>query len=310
MRILVCFVLIPFLLPPLAYGEELFDHSLQKNPEKQRSLFWAPLGSFFLPSLDQWWERQYSAAGVYTGMTVAGYSLLFSTLETNNDSDESEGPEIGGPEDLDKWGDRERNYVLGNQLVQVAGSLSAYQSFRTAARTHGSAYSFLPEKEDTGDILLAPFRFKFLKRPTTYIPLSLLALAIGTGIDNRGSLNIDDSALVMTMSYGAGTGEEALFRGWMMPLFYEKMGSRFWSNATSATIFGAAHYSESNPLPIAQTLIGYYLGWVTQRNKWSLQESVFIHTWWDVLVFAGIFLDGSTSEKEAYYRLPPLHFSF
>ncbi|MCB0391671.1 MAG: CPBP family intramembrane metalloprotease [Bdellovibrionales bacterium] len=307
----IFFCLACFLFTSSVAAQSIFDHKLKDNFEKPRSTFWAPLASVLLPGMDQWWEKQWSSAGIYSGMAISGYTIMLGTAR-KDEFGKSEYPDLGDINDLAEWGDRERKFILGGQLVQVAGSLSAYQSFRTAAHSHGSKYNFLPKNEDTGDILLAPFKFEHLLRPTTYIPLSIFALLVSldySGLDNPTSINIDDSGLIGAMSYGAGTGEEAMFRGWLMPMFYEKMDNYFWSNTTTAALFGAAHLSSYNQLPIGQTLIGWYLGWVTQRNGWSVQESVFIHAWWDVIAFSYAYFN-SNSDKEAYLALPPFRMSF
>ena len=75
----------------------------------------------------------------------------------------------------------------------------------------------------------------------------------------------------------------------------------FWANLTQAAIFGAAHVSEDNPFPVFQTLAGYYFGYLAQRNNWSLQEAIFVHTWWDVIIFAGSFAQG---DKKASIYVP------
>ncbi len=38
-------------------------------------------------------------------------------------------------------------------------------------------------------------------------------------------------------SYNAGVGEEAMFRGWLMPVFHQKFDSPFWANATTSVLF-------------------------------------------------------------------------
>ncbi|MBC7530539.1 MAG: CPBP family intramembrane metalloprotease [Oligoflexus sp.] len=48
------------------------------------------------------------------------------------------------------------------------------------------------------------------------------------------------------MSYNAGVSEEALFRDYLQPLFYESWQSSLWSNLAQATIFAAAHYLSTN----------------------------------------------------------------
>ena len=96
----------------------------------------------------------------------------------------------------------------------------------------------------------------------------------------------------------------------------EYWDSDFWSNAAQSLLFAAAHLN-TNPQPIAQLLLGYHLGYVTQKNNWTLGESIFIHTWWDVIAFSTIYhYKQAEPENEAVQRLkpvlwlPPLQFAF
>ncbi|MGE3760274.1 MAG: lysostaphin resistance A-like protein, partial [Pseudobdellovibrionaceae bacterium] len=138
------------------------------------------------------------------------------------------------------------------------------------------------------DLMMAPFHFSHLLKPTTFIPLGVLAYAIGSsrGEYKKRPLNSSDGFFAGGISYNAGVGEEALFRGYLMMNLRESWGSDFWSNAATATVFGLAHLSPSNRAPVAQLALGYYLGWITQRNDWTLSESIFLHAWWDVLAIA------------------------
>ncbi|MGE4133956.1 MAG: lysostaphin resistance A-like protein [Bdellovibrionales bacterium] len=249
-----------------------------KDPDRPRNEIWMPLAGFVLPGFPQYFERQWTSAATYTAVGVTGLGLgiaatnqVDTSKAQNDEVDEQDGPY--------------RQYTYGLQLYMFAGEISAYHSFRTAAASRRSVgqYTFLPVEENPKDLLLAPFEVEHLLRPTTYIPFLIL---LGVGISelhSGASLNIDDVAFTGGVSYNAGVGEEAFFRGYMMPLFRERWDSPFWANFTSSVFFGAAHYSESNRFPVAQALIGYYLGWMTQRNDWSLRQSIFWHTWWDVI---------------------------
>src|SRR5690606_36713047 len=95
-----------------------------------------------------------------------------------------------------------------------------------------------------------------------------------------------DFLTLSAISYNAGVGEEALFRGWMMPVWQETFHSKFWSNTITALIFAAGHISDELPVPWPQFAIGYYLGHLTQKNYWTLSESVFIHSWSYVIILA------------------------
>ena len=73
-----------------------------------------------------------------------------------------------------------------------------------------------------------------------------------------------------------------------MPMAHEYTGSPFAANLIDASLFALAHLSTVD-IPIVQLAFGYHLGNVAQNNGYSLLEAVFIHTWWDIIAFYGIY---------------------
>ncbi len=289
-----------------------FNLTLPHQPDRPRNTFWPAFGSLLLPGLDQWWEGQNQAGLVYSGGAYLGLQVASHAF--------SKGDTI----DIDDIGDRDnrtRQYSLGLQIYQTMGGFSAYHSFRSAALTHKSQgeYLFLPE-EDAGDVMLAPFQFSYLTRPSTYwILAGLAAWMLYESRDNNlnkyndgyGGYTGNDFFYAGAFSYNAGTHEEAVFRGWLMPYLYNSWGNKFWSNTTTALFFASAHISSANPLPLPQFALGWYLGYLTQQNQWSIKESVFLHAWWDVLVFNfSYFADSTSSKTERVFRFPNLYFTF
>lgn len=300
-------------------SSSVFDVKLA--PDRQRSIFWIPLGSFLLPGLDQWWEGQNLSAAGYSGVALGGW--LYADSVRRNDHVErsgrqregSEGQEEGSQETSEpdskdvSW----RKYTLGNLIYQGAGGMSAYHAFRTAVRTRqrSGQYSFLRYEETPQELLMAPFDFRYLQRTSTLLPLGIgavvAALIARSDLPEpyvRDSLSSADWAFTAAYSYNAGTHEEAVFRGWLMPVFFEYWNSPFWSNAAQAGIFALAHIS-SNPRPLPQLLLGYYLGEVTIDNDWRLGEAIFIHTWWDVLAFASNYTYRKSLDKKTASLVPP-----
>src|SRR5205823_1500285 len=111
------------------------------------------------------------------------------------------------------------------------------------------------------------------------------------------NLSASDGLFATGVSYNAGTGEEALFRGYLMMNLQQSWDSELWSNAATASVFSAAHISKDNPYPWPQLLLGFYLGWVAQHNDWTLSEGVFIHAWWDVLAISATLAEGITNQR-------------
>lgn len=280
--------------------------SVRRRPEKARSAFWFPLICFVVPGFDQWWEGQFVPAIAYTGTAAAGYGYI-DYLKNQNGIYErdrakrlaikngDEDPTDKKADELDSKDSITRKMALAGQISQWSGGMSTYHSFRTAVRTRKQfgEYQFITAEETPFDIMAAPFHVEYLLRPTTFIPLaviaglSLLSLRQPLGKDSdlvRDKVSGEDAFYAGAFSYNAGTHEEAVFRGWLQPWLMEQWGSPFWSNATQSLVFGAAHLN-TNPLPIIQILLGYHLGWVSQRNGYRIGEGVFIHAWWDVVAF-------------------------
>ena len=170
---------------------------------------------------------------------------------------------------------------------------------------------------------MAPLDFGFLQRPTTYIPLLVAASinfltleSVATDPDyERSSLDGGDLFYANALSFGAGVGEEALFRGWLLPALQHYTGNSMVSNGGAATLFALAHYPVVQR-PVFQLIMGAYWGYLTQSNRWSIRESIFIHTWWDVMAFLTIYqienkkLAKIPNIEQLTLRLPPLRFSF
>lgn len=268
------------------------------NPDRLRSVFWAPLFSLAIPGLDQWMEGQYGYASAYTGVALMGYQI--SDYNRRRLKSEYESWEFDSqPEELKEnrqmLGERERRLSYGSQMAFAAGSFSAYHAFRTAVPSQQKLgrFDFLKEEETPGELLLAPFRFDYLKRASTWIPLGVIAglAAMSHGAEleessefERRKLTRSDYFYTAGISYAAGTHEELLFRGWILPVTREMTGGNLSANLITTAAFALAHLG-STPIPVPQALLGFHLGWVTQQNNWTLSESIFIHTWWDVFAF-------------------------
>lgn len=303
-----------------------------RKPEKARSAFWFPALSFFLPGLDQWWEGQWGPALAYTGTAAASYAYVDLVrrrsglyererrrrvaLERGDPAPTDDGAALDSKDALT------RKISLAAQVSQWAGGMSTYHSFRTSVRTRrpDGEYEFLGSEETPWDIMLSPFRFDYVVRPTTFIPLAIISgLSLisqrqpvddASGLE-RSELTGEDAFYSGGFSYNAGTHEEAVFRGWLQPWLMQQWGSPFWSNSTQAVAFGMAHLN-TNPLPVIQTLLGFHLGWVTQRNSYRIGEAVFIHAWWNVAAFLTSYsyrekqeAAGAIMRRGPTYWLPP-----
>lgn len=282
-----------------------------KSPTRKRKYILLPaLGSFILPGLDQWAMGQVNPGMLYSGYAISGYGIAFwaedkiKVENIRNTVTDSEGGLATDP-----------TYQLRSaayQATMAAGFLSAYHSFRTYAETSGDTrYDYIKNNGDTVEnVMLSPFKFKFLARPTTYLPLLAAAAIMISSMndDNARKVNSSDKGYLAVTSYQAGVGEEAFFRGFLFPYLATSTGSDFWGNILSSVVFGAAHISDDNEFPVIQTLFGMYDAYLTKRNNWSIQESTFIHFWWDVLVFAGAY--AAAPESRIHYNKSLINFVF
>jgi membrane protease YdiL (CAAX protease family) len=301
--------------------DTLAADGLPMEAGREPGIFLPQIASFFVPGLDQFWEGQNLAGTAYLGAAVGAYALGFDhsyrarlRLSPDELADESE---LGiGSKDPNI---RPMNWAF--QTAQVAGGLSAYDSFRTATkyRKKLGQFDFIEKQDSVIDVLQAPFNFKFLARSTTWIPLaiggaiSVLSLSSSDAAHIPEVLKPQDYLYSGLFSYNAGTHEEAMFRGWIMPMFRHYTGSDLWSNVIGSSLFAVAHLSTVS-VPLPQLLLGFHLGRVTQKNHWSIAESVFIHAWWDVFAFLTVYQtpkeDLKGLQRTMPFLLPPLEWNF
>lgn len=280
-----------------------------------------PFISFILPGAGQLYRRQLTSGSLYAGIGLGG--MHYSEL-ASRDFKHSEKTNL----DISSQNTAVRKYILGLQVYQASGGISAYHSFRSAVwqRQKFDQYRFLGPGETPMEILKAPFEFSYLARSSTYIPLLIggsLSWYLAThpvSDYTRRSVSREDVLFSSAFSYGAGTHEEAVFRGWIMPVLHEQGLSAPIANAGQGILFALAHLG-SNNIPVPQLFLGLHLGRVTQRNQWTIGEAVFIHTWWDVFAFLSSYhlkktKPGSNSSaalannKPPVFLLPPMNLTF
>lgn len=295
---------------------------LPNDPKRRRGIWLFPTLSFVLPGLDQWWEGQFESAALYSGSFLVASALEQHGEAVFVNANTAKQINLKLEEGLATQDNQLRNIYLFSQLKSVAGGASLYHSFRSSVRTRPEDFSFLGPEEPLSELFAAPFDFTYLTRPTTWIPLGVIAAltAYQVGATTREEareqgykpvkLGGDDLAYGAAYSYNAGTYEEMVFRGWLLPSVQYETSNAVLGNVVSSVGFALAHRGTVQ-VPLAQLLLGYYLGWVSINNHYSLKESIFIHTWWDVVAFAQNYHFESTGSKSRLaYWLPGVHVAF
>lgn len=163
--------------------------------------------------------------------------------------------------------------IAGLLLANWGGYLSAYDAFRRALprlEAEGK-YGFLTNHEPLSRVLSAPFEWRFLGHWTTWVHLAYIAGIAGL-VTAKGTapgkvyepFKFRDGAFIAAIGFMPATGEEALFRGWLYPVLYQRFRHRFWlANSVQASIFGAAHLPQAGAFASAISLWAFYEGWLT-----------------------------------------------
>ncbi|MBC7530540.1 MAG: hypothetical protein H7318_03115 [Oligoflexus sp.] len=58
---------------------------------------------------------------------------------------------------------------------------------------------------------------------------------------------------------------------------------------------------------MVQLGFGYYLGWLSQSQDWTLGEGLFIHAWWDVIAVTSSYRSERNVNKAAVLWMPAFH---
>lgn len=258
-----------------AFSEE--DTSWLKNQNI------AALSSFLAPGSVQLYDGRYGVGFSFLG-TAVGSRLLYEHYK--------------GEEDYISVDDR-----IDDDLQEVYLNLTTYKSdlvlsiwLNNMFMSSYDAYKSrkdnngISPKDDLDDLWFAPFDWKYLSRPTTYVPM-LVAAFLGSNRDNiyaiRRSSDVSDSSLYAGsafMSEATAVGEEAFFRGYVNTEMSDNYGEGIGLGGSSL-IFGLAHTGDGNQADfLAATGIGGYLGWLHQRNGYELGESVAVHYWFNFIL--------------------------
>jgi membrane protease YdiL (CAAX protease family) len=285
-------------------------------PEPEPSDVRLPLLSVLLPGYGQYAQGAQGAGLAFSGAFVAGAAMAVVQLEDVLDGgsiDDYELPAVSRERE-------EQVFLAGLQLTQSAGFMSAYDSFHRSlpALQRRGRYTFLKAHEPLGRVFAAPFDLGLIRKKTVWMPLAGLTLLAGGLVaatrhgedDPFARVRSHDVVFGGQLSYQAGVAEEALFRGYLLPVLQQQTGEAKMANIIQAAIFGGLHYSKDNPVPVIQTALGFLTGAVAQKRGGSIREGVFLHFWWDVAAVTAELLVQKSASKDRVLRLPTIHVRF
>jgi hypothetical protein len=249
----------------------------------------AALSSALVPGLGQAFQGDYGVAAAHFGVFAAALGTAYHYENK---------PDFINDDVRYKDSDREtinqttlrRDFAL--RLATDTALYSSYGAYRDGRERNNAGYRTPAPRESLGDLAVSPFRWEYLSRPTTFIPIGLQALAAfgskgGYGIYRAPDVSKADLQIYnVTANEFTGVGEEAFFRGFLNNELSNRWGNG-WGLAGSSAIFGLAHTGQGNTANALEAgLAGAYLGWVHQRNGFEAGEGVAIHYW--INVIAGI----------------------
>lgn len=153
--------------------EKKFSFTPKYNPNKPRNYLLFPFCSLLLPGFDQWWERQYIHASIYTGISFGStiYSGLHSAeWEEARNSEKFKQLSKEQEQDYITHNELERKVALAGQTYFAMGSISAYHSFRTAVATRRSygSFTFLKKDESPPRSRISTIRFSIFDTNNYY----------------------------------------------------------------------------------------------------------------------------------------------
>lgn len=248
------------------------------------------IASLIIPGAGQASNGEYGTAAVHFGIfAVSAYGAFhYSDQDDFLDPDDR----------YDNSNEREfinRTTLRFDYAARIATDTALYSSFgayRDARMRDNTGYRTPIPGESLTDLAVAPFSFRYLSRPTTFIPLAIAAVAAFSDKNEYAVFWDRDVSKhdLYTFTYLANemtaVGEEAFFRGFMNNELSNRYGDRG-GLVMSSLVFGLAHTGEGQTATaLTATAAGLYLGWLHQRNGYEVGEGVALHYW--INVFAGI----------------------
>src|SRR5258705_2803825 len=129
--------------------------------------------SLLLPGLGQFTNGDREEAAAYFGIfAVSALAAIHYWRQDNFLDDNKRFDDANNREFIN------RTTLKYDYATRIAGDLalySSYAAYRDARNNDNSRYRLPPPSESLADLAAAPFSFRYLSRPTTFIPLAIQA---------------------------------------------------------------------------------------------------------------------------------------
>ena len=254
---------------------------------------WAGLGSLVIPGVGQAAQGRYQTALGHGGLWL-GTGLASGAL--------------AGREDYLEAGtraDEDRRVLFYNRTTYYSELLGTVATDTALFSAYDAFYG--GQAQGAGKLVAAPFRPRYLKRMTTWIPVAVRGALVLTDTELDWRITTDDSISKWEIGAANGVkyesvavGEEALFRG-----VANRQLTEWWGTvpgvAASSVLFGLAHSGRGGTAgKAAAGGFGAYLGWLHVRNDYDLGEGVAVHFWWNFLTAVDYLTEAKDPEQTSY----------
>lgn len=262
------------------------------------------VASAIVPGAGQAANGDYGEAAIHFGVfAVSIYGALRyqdrgDYLDSDNRYDEDNHREFINKTTL--------NFDYAARLATDTALYSGYAAYRDARQKDNSGYRTPVPRESLTDLAVAPFSFKFLSRPTTFIPLTIVAAAAFSNKNEYGIYRHQDVSRgdLYTFNFIANemtaVGEEAMFRGFINNELSNRLGDTE-GLIGSSVIFGLAHTGQGQTAnALEATAAGLYLGYLYQRNGFEAGEGAALHYWVNVLAGISAIRNGGSAQLASF----------
>lgn len=261
-----------------------------------------PIWTFYIPGASYYCQKKYVEGTIFSALEIGG--VYFGVKYNKNLKNNSSTPYYNYP------------LFLGLQAFQTEKIIN-FKNQLELLKYHRPDFKYHDISER--DLYLAPFKKENIFTPITGGMVLLAGVFLGIEKYNEKHsiseveqmyfvnryINRNDALAVfgatsLAMSWGAGIGEEYIYRNYLMPIIDYKCGQKK-GLIFSSLFFGVAHFSNvlfaDKPdygaalLQVGEaTIAGYFLGRDVQKRDYNIGPAIAAHMWYDAVLMIGSFL--------------------